>query len=168
MEGLGSFSSIRTVGGNWIDIIDPKPETITIEDIAHALSMMPRFGGHLKTFYSVAQHCFHCSHKVAPGHELAALLHDASEFVMMDMPRPVKNQLPQYKDLENNLMGVIAQKFGIQFPFHPEIKKADDIMLHKEWDHFVMDKITDKNFIPMSQQVAKNYFLIRFHELTRK
>lgn len=165
MQELESVSAIRTLSGKWVDILNLDPESICIEDIAHALSMMPRFGGHLNHFYSVAQHSYHCSYKVTTGHELAALLHDASEFVMMDMPRPIKNQLLNYKELENNLMAVIAKKYGFQFPFDEQIKRADDIMLYKEWNHFIVGQITDKNFIPMSQPVAKTFFLRRFNEL---
>lgn len=163
---LNTKSSIRTVSGLYVDILDLKPEQININDIAHALSFMPRFGGHLPHFYSVAQHCYHASQKVSKGHELAALLHDAPEYVLMDMPRPIKNHLTNYKDLEHDLMTVIAQVFGCQYPFHPDIKKADDEMLHKEWETFVEGSHEGWTIIPMSPPVAKGFFLERFHALT--
>ena len=163
---LNTTSSIRTVSGLYVDVLNPQPDMFNIYDIAHSLSFQPRFGGHLPHFYSVAQHSWYASRKAAKGHELAALMHDASEFVMMDMPRPIKNHLTNYKELENNLMKVIAEKFNFQFPFHDEIKKVDDIMLHKEWEIMVEKSQDDPYFIPMSQPVAKSFFLKRFHELT--
>lgn len=163
---LNTISSIRTLSGQYVDILNPDPATIDIDDIAHALSFQPRFGGHLKNFYSVAQHSYQASFKVIPEQKLAALMHDASEYILLDMPRPIKNQLTNYKELENKLMEIIAAKFGFQFPFHAEIKKADDIMLVKEWSQFVEMETISPLLIPMSQPVAKDFFLMRFHELT--
>jgi hypothetical protein len=71
---------IRTNSGLYINVFEPTPDMISIEDIAHALSFMPRFGGHLDKFYSVAQHSVYCSFMVESIEDKkAALLHDASE-----------------------------------------------------------------------------------------
>src|SRR5687767_8990512 len=79
-ENLFIPKSIRVFSGAIVNVFDPDPATITIEDIAHALSMDCRFGGHLKKFYSVAEHSIHCSMQAhnAPD-QLAMLMHDASE-----------------------------------------------------------------------------------------
>src|SRR5690606_26745918 len=109
MENLYEANCIRTFTGQYINVFDPKPDLIRIEDIAHALSQMPRFGGHLPVFYSVAQHSLACAHKVSSRNALAALLHDASEAYLMDIPKPIKNNLHNYKETEHALMEVIAQ-----------------------------------------------------------
>lgn len=128
---------IRTFTGKYIDVFNPDPEMICIEDIAHALAQTPRFGGHLKHFYSVAHHSMHCSELVR-NDKLAALLHDASEAYLTDMPRPIKSQMPQYKEIENNLMVVISEKFGFAYPLSGEVKAADEQALKYEWQEFML------------------------------
>jgi 5'-deoxynucleotidase YfbR-like HD superfamily hydrolase len=103
-----------------------------IEDIAHALSMIPRWGGHYHWFLSVAEHSRSVAY-VTKGDKLEALLHDASEAYLMDLPRPIKQNMPEYKAIEDGVMKVIAEKFGIGFPFSEETKLADKAMLESEW-----------------------------------
>ena len=96
--------------------LDPDPNLIKIEDIAHALSMMCRANGHFKTFYSVGQHSINCMKEAeARGYskrvQLAALIHDASEAYLSDITRPVKRQLPAYMDAEKVLQGLIYDKY---------------------------------------------------------
>lgn len=157
--------TIRTFTGIQFDVANPKPEMMDHNDIAHSLSFIPRFGGHLPVFYSVAQHCYATSYKVPSEHALAGLMHDAPEYIMLDMPAPIKRLLSNYKDLENGITRVMADKYGFTFPFHPAIKKADIIMLEAEYNAMVVGPLT-KYLIPMSQPVAKQMFLDRFHELT--
>jgi hypothetical protein len=59
-ENLNAVRSIRTISGLYVNVFEPDPKTLIIEDIAHALSNQPRFGGHLPKFYSVAQHSLLC------------------------------------------------------------------------------------------------------------
>ena len=70
--------------------LDPNPADIDIKDIAHALSNCCRFAGHIKSFYSVAQHSVIVSELCEPENALAGLLHDASEAYLSDIARPVK------------------------------------------------------------------------------
>lgn len=108
---------INTVSGKQVDIEDPRPESIDIEDIAHALSFICRGCGNTRIFFPVARHCVWCAKEAsAQGLSntvvLACLLHDASEAYMMDLPKPIKdNLLPQYRSYENNLLDRIYQKF---------------------------------------------------------
>lgn len=162
---LHDGETIRTLSGIHFNIARPTATMMDINDIAHSLSFQMRFGGHLPVFYSVAQHCYHTSFKVPDEHKLAALMHDASEFIMLDMPRPIKRQLTNYKEFEDRITAVMAAKYSFQFPFDPCIKKADIIMLETEYTNLVEGPM-NKLFIPMSQPVAKQYFLNRFHELT--
>lgn len=139
-ENLHTPNSIRTFSGVYVNVFEPTEDMIIIEDIAHALSHQCRFGGHLPEFYSVAQHSYSCSMMVPDEHKLAALLHDASEAYLLDIPRPIKAGLTNYKEIEDRLMRVIANKFGFQYPLHPEVKKADEVMLVKEWHHIMLQE----------------------------
>lgn len=106
----------------------------SIADIAHALSNQCRFSGHTGTFYSVAEHSVLCSYLVPVEYALEALLHDASEAYLVDLPKPLKYLLPDYCAIEDQVMRAIANVFTIQYPFHEEIKRADIAMLYAERD----------------------------------
>lgn len=94
--------------------MDPKPEMFDIEDIAHALSNICRFSGHCRSFYSVAEHSIYVSRN--SDNRLAGLLHDASEAYLIDVPRPVKPYINNYKDIESKIMAAVAEKFGFVWP----------------------------------------------------
>lgn len=78
MENLYTPGCLRTYSGVYIKVSDPKVEDFNIEDIAHALSQIPRFGGHMPEFYSVADHCVKCAIMAeAKGYNVfEALMHD--------------------------------------------------------------------------------------------
>lgn len=167
LDGLYTGDTIRTFKGHYLNVFDPKPESIDIEDIAHALSHVCRFAGHTRIFYSVAQHSIEVMKMCSRENRLAGLLHDASEAYMCDLPRPIKRNLPEYKNIEENLMGVIAQKFGLEYPFHPEIKKADEYQLHIEYC-FLMNTEASKNQKRLDYMTfldAKKLFLELFETL---
>lgn len=161
---------IVTFTGKLFNCFAPTNHDICIEDIAHALSNQCRFGGHLPKFFSVAQHSILVSTIVAPEHRLAALLHDASEAYLIDVPRPVKLHLSNYKDIEDAIMLEIARKFGFKWPLHEEVKKADEIMLQREWDEIMMGKIPidPENQTPCwTPGQSKRHFLERFKLLCK-
>jgi uncharacterized protein len=162
MEGENLFTPdcIRTVSGIYVNVFEPTAEMICIEDIAHALSMQCRFGGHLPFFYSVAQHSLFCCDQVDDEHKLAALLHDASEAYLLDIPRPIKNRLANYKEIENGLMYEIANKFGFQWPLHEKVKEVDELALQMEWDEIML--LGDGDPTCMDSQTAKDSFLNQF------
>lgn len=129
--------------------LDARVEDIHIKDIAHSLSMLCRFAGHSRHFYSVAQHSILVSEFVESeliSREytnkeetrlvtLAALLHDASEAYVVDLPTPIKRFMPDYQAAENALHKVIAQRFGfadLSQKHHDIIKEADEVLLSTE------------------------------------
>jgi len=132
---MGNY--ITTYTGNHFEPTDPDPEMIRIEDIAHALSLICRGNGHVKTFWSVAQHCINCANEArARGLSdrmiLACLLHDASECYMSDIPRPFKKELPEYRAQEERLLDMIWEKFlgSVLTPEEQkQLKEIDDVML---------------------------------------
>ena len=156
---------IRTFSGVWFDCFNPKIEMISIIDIAHSLSQQCRFGGHLSKFYSVGEHSIRCSNLAKPEYKLQALLHDASEAYLLDIPRPIKKKLDNYKQIEDVLMKLIAQKFGFDYPLSPEVKEIDEIMLQTEWNSLMIKSID--SFKPLSMSAAKKQFLKTFYELTK-
>ena len=107
---------ITTYTGNHFKPTNPYPELIRIEDIAHALSLICRGNGHVKTFWSVGEHCICCAKEAAARGlsdrmVLACLLHDASECYMSDVPSPFKKELPEYQIWEEQLLCMIYKKF---------------------------------------------------------
>jgi uncharacterized protein len=95
---------LQTVSGRWVNPFDPDPGQLDAGDIARALANQCRFGGHSRVFYSVAQHCVIVSHVVEErGGDIedafAALMHDAGEAYLGDMPHPLKHW-PELEDVE--------------------------------------------------------------------
>lgn len=163
-ENLYTPNCIRTFTGKYVNVFDIDPELICIEDIAHGLSMQCRFGGHTSVFYSVAEHCINVSLMCAYGHELAGLLHDASEAYLLDIPRPIKQNLPKYYEAEDNLMRVISKKFGFEYPLSKEVKQCDEIALKYEWENIVLKTPNNPSKAVLSPQDAKETFLNFFYD----
>ncbi len=130
--------------GNWMQTYtgrmffptDPRPEEVTAEDIAHALSLVCRFGGHVDRFYSVAEHCWLMSFAVPPEHALWALLHDAAEAYVGDMVRPLKQQMPDYCFAEGRVLTAIMERFGMDYfertRMPDSVREADNRILLTE------------------------------------
>lgn len=152
--------SIRTYTGKVFDLKILDPNSICIEDIAHGLSHTPRFGGHLKQFVTVAQHSVDVCYNVSPENRLAGLLHDASEAYIGDMPAPFKKLMPDYKRLESNLMKVIAEKFGFEYPLNFDVKHCDHSFLSIEWEAHVNNRLHREVWSP---EWAELKFLEAYH-----
>ena len=108
------MSYITTYGGIHFDPLAPRPEQILAEDIAHALSLICRGNGHVRRFYSVAQHSLACSYEAevrgfSARVQLACLLHDAAEAYLSDVTRPMKALMPQLRAAEERLLDVIGR-----------------------------------------------------------
>ena len=120
--------------------LEMKPENARLEDIAHALSLLCRGGGHLKYFYSVGQHCINCAREAdARGWDkrivLACLLHDASEAYISDIIRPVKKYLTNYMEIEDGILKVIFKHFELGEVTPEEwaqVRQIDDEILAHE------------------------------------
>ena len=132
---------ITTISGVHFTIMDPKPEDIRIEDIAHALSLMTRANGHLPQFYSVAQHCIACYYEAQTRNYdqrvvLACLLHDASEAYLSDLTRPVKKNMTIYQQVEKQIQDMIYIKYlGAGLSKHEAelVSSVDDAELYYEF-----------------------------------
>ncbi len=125
---------ILTSTGRRVDFADPHPDTIDIIDIANGLSKQCRFSGQCRAHYSVAQHSVLVSAIVPPQAAMAALLHDAAEAYMHDIPSPLKQMLPEYQVIERRMLGAIHAHFGVR-PTEADqaaIAHADLVMLATE------------------------------------
>jgi len=141
---------IQTYTGRRFRPFDPRPEDVCIEDIAHALALKCRFGGHCTAFYSVAQHSVLVSNAAATRGlradvQLDGLLHDAAEAYLPDVPRPVKPHIVGFEIVEHRIEMAVATAFGLMTPWHPAVKQLDTAILrdearqlmdgdHSDWD----------------------------------
>lgn len=143
LDVVTSFDPARL--GDWLQTftgkkfypLDPRPEDINLDDIAHALSNICRYGGHASTFYSVAQHSCLLADHFAGNNILAAkaLLHDAAEAYLGDIVRPLKYSkgvrelfLPAFDKLER----MIFEKYGLSPELPEKIKQADSLIIWNE------------------------------------
>lgn len=129
---------IQTYTGARFYPLEPDAGLIRIEDIAHSLSMQCRYTGHTSRFYSVAEHSLILAKEFHTGwhYRLVALLHDAAEAYLSDIPRPLK-RLPEfafYREAEDRLQEMIFDKF-CKFRWQDTItgiKKSDTLLLAQE------------------------------------
>lgn len=129
---------METASGVKFQFMNPKAHQIVLEDVALALSRTCRYGGHSKRFYSVAEHTILMSDWVlkqpwgTPLDALTALHHDDAEAYIGDLPRPCKQNIPQFKAVEEGIDEVVAERFQTQYPFPGWLKTADTAILLDE------------------------------------
>lgn len=159
----------------------PVAEQIDIEDIAHALAMICRFGGHSKRFYSVAEHSIYVSQHCHPDDALAGLLHDAAEAYVGDLIRPIKRQpeFQKYRLAEDRILELILEREGLPSRLPESVKHADNAVLAAERDHpqIVGGPVAPWEELPPPAPVefglydpfwAKQHFLARYSVLKGK
>ena len=120
---------IETYLGKKFHFLDPDPDDIDMEDIAHSLSMQCRYTGHSKYFYSIAEHSMIVADLCDEENALWGLLHDASEAYLTDLASPIKQFLPEYKKMEKVLMDAIATKFGLELTMPEDVHICDRMAL---------------------------------------
>ncbi len=131
---------IETYTGIKFNPFCPKPEDINTQDIAHGLSNICRFNGQCKFFFSVAQHSINAMASAkrrgySKRIQLLCLFHDAAEAYISDVPSPVKQHIPQFRQIEDTVMSVIYEFLNIEPPNATEqqiIKEIDGGMLVTE------------------------------------
>ncbi len=124
----------RMLSGRLLDLLDPTPMDIEVEDIAHGLAFVARWNGQTvgDYAYSVAEHSLLVEKiyalqnpKAPPKWRLAALLHDAPEYVIGDMISPVKAAVgPSYSELDEKLATAIHIRFGLPAALPKTVKAA--------------------------------------------
>jgi len=124
----------RMLSGRRLDLLDPTPMDIEIEDIAHGLAFVARWNGQTRGDwpYSVAEHSLlvvDIFARMSPGQparwHLAALLHDAPEYVIGDMISPVKSSVgPAYGEMDLRLTAAVHLRFGLPAVLPVTVRKA--------------------------------------------
>jgi len=162
-----------------IDGLEIDPTKISAEDIAYALSVQPRFGGHCHPVMSVAEHCWRVSYEVERENALLGLMHDDAEYLCIDLPTPIKALVPDYKTIERIVHEAIAEKFGFIEYRLDDVTRADRVLFCTEirdlmggtdgWN--VRSPVLEplpRRIIPMPRKLARIMFLRRLDELTAK
>lgn len=140
---------IITQSGKHVDFANIREEDVTFSDIVTGLANACRFAGQCGLFYSVAEHSVLVSKAVewrTGDTELAksALLHDAQEAYMGDLPTPLKNLCPGFKIIEQKFERAIEKRFNLARGFRDAaIKQADLLLYYVESRHFFGDKVSD-------------------------
>src|SRR5438128_5709421 len=104
---------MQTYTGRRFYPLAPAIEDVDLRDIAHSLAHQCRYAGHVDRFYSVAEHCVLLSRAVPAEYALDALLHDAAEAYVVDVPRPLKRNLAGYAEIEDRALSTILQALGV-------------------------------------------------------
>ena len=125
-------AKLRLFSGVLFDVLDPDPALICIKDIAHSLSLQCRFNGHCLRYYSVAEHSVRVATLVPFSLFRTALLHDATEAYLSDLPTPIKDCMALYMKAEERLQAVIAARFNLVHPIPQEVCWADKATLRHE------------------------------------
>lgn len=191
---VATGSKIQIASGEYWDFENPQisSSNIDIETIAHSLSNICRFTGHVRKFYSVAQHSVLCSLVNPSDNGFAKLMHDIADSKIGDVSSPLKRMLPDYQRIETNNEVVMLRRFdlptiwisdstnAIEIPnLPPCVKQVDKILLvtekrdlmpsHKldaeEWAWAKGCKPLPFKIRPWCHRKAKHAFLMRFYEL---
>jgi 5'-deoxynucleotidase YfbR-like HD superfamily hydrolase len=181
------------LSGRRLDLLDPSPLDIEIEDIAHGLARVARWNGQTRghSAFSVAQHCLlverfvrELKPKCTPALRLTALLHDAAEYVIGDLISPFKTAIGlDYKEFENRLCRAIHVRFGLPADVAAAdsalIKRADRISAYFEAiqlagfssseaeEFFGLPKgVTPPRLVPMNAEEAESAYVERFRRVS--
>jgi len=184
--GTMSNAWIQTYTGRKFSPLSPHADDVCIEDIAHALALKCRYGGHCKEFFSVAQHSVMVSRMVPGSDALWGLLHAAGEAYLPDVARPIKDfflvhcgaSLIEFGLAEKAILIAVANKFDLTYAMPSTITAADLCALERERRQFMpnppepwlTEKWWDGDTTPIecwSWQEAERRFLDRWMELTK-
>lgn len=180
---------MHTRNGNTFDPVEVKISKIDINDIAHSLANMSRYAGHTRHFYSVAEHsilAYSIAHKLCPDDldvQWAALLHDATEAYVVDLPTPIKILLPKFNEIESKVEDLIAAEFNIDWSNSVKnmVKRIDVEALATEVPELFDDvgvwaaiagkdrhlELLDPKF-PLKSGEAKHLFIQVYNQLKRR
>lgn len=175
---------VPTYTGRGVNPRDPKPETFSIIDIAHHLSNQCRYGGATSQHYSTAQHCCALAdyvqkeRKGTPLDCLQILMHDSAEAYLVDIPRPVKQFMPEYRLWDHRLTMVIREWLGLGgVPIPDWQDEVDSRIIGDEKAQLMSDSVVDWDLTgkplgikiePWGPRFAEQQFLARYATFSSK
>jgi uncharacterized protein len=177
---------IQTWSGRRVNPLAAAPADLDIGDIATSLANQCRFGGHCQEFYSVAQHSCLAADLVLerepnPTSGLWALLHDASEAYLGDLPHPLKHgsELGRlYREAEDELQKTVCERFGLPPEPPASMREIDRALLAAErrvlmvdaweWPELAETSVVVVEIDPWLPERAFREFMTRYEELERR
>lgn len=120
-------TSFCTYSGSFIDFEAPQIDDLVFYDLALGISRIPRFAGQAKRNYTVAHHSLLVSLLCPNEFKVEGLIHDLSEGILGDIVKPLKDLLPDYRDIEKRWELAILYKYANRPALPPEVKKADEL-----------------------------------------
>lgn len=170
---------ITTITGRPFYLLYPFESVIDIEDIAYSLARQCRFNGHVREYFSVAQHCVLVSDHVPEGLEMSGLLHDAAEAYTGDISQPLKSLLDGgFSAIEDRIEAAVAKQFDQPWPRDLRVKiqdlrsyeteRRDVCALNGEYSQVTAYDPWPEKIRSWSPEYAEQEFLDRFVELGGK
>ena len=167
------MSYITTYTGKHFDPTNPDMDQVDIRDIAHALSLICRGNGQVKSFFSVGQHCINTAKEaIARGYSnrviLACLLHDAGESYLSDVPRPLKPSMPEYVRTEEHLLDLIYEKYlGSKLNEEEQkmVKSIDNALLYYDLKE-LLNEISESSSPEL--HIELNYEFVPFAQIEQE
>lgn len=167
---------MATYTGGWIYPLNPNPDHVNIEDIAHHLSNQCRFTGAVRKFYSTGQHSILASYIVPPDDAMWALVHDSPEAYLSDIARPIKHNKDfvefgeYYRKCERRLMDAICEHFGLPLEEPESVEIADKMLLRAEQRDLMPNDPSDgpiyePEIVPWEPEFTEKMFLSRYAHL---
>ena len=176
MLGANNVIPFRILNNKIINLEHIKEEDISIEHIAHALSMQCRYNGQIEEFYSVAQHSMLVAdvlYSMTDNKQVAlcGLLHDAAEAYIGDIVAPLKNRLPFVKEIEGKIISRILNKYNIKHVYIKNkelIDRIDHCLYELEVGYFFDGKHSICGDVPeKSHEVIRTVFMVNFYWYTK-
>lgn len=174
---MSNYITTFSGGKFYFDVsVEDMAAQIWIEDIAHHMSLLCRYTGAARRFYSVAEHSLLLSTQVPLELALCGLLHDATEAYCNDLAKPLKRMLPDYNALEDRVWQAVALRYGLPVVMPEFVKLADMAMLKYEVPRLMPRGTLEELDLPgqpanlfglpfWPPETAEKIFLRRYHEL---
>jgi len=169
---------IGTYSGTMFYPLDPSPDELQMEDIAHGLSQTCRYAGQSQWFYSVARHSLYVCNELAdeygPRVQLYGLFHDAAEAYITDVPRPIKGEIEGYDQIEEGILSTVWEWLGVDTPSTSEwqaVKEADIRLFQYEADTLLTEfepptvPSLEYDLEPVDQRAIRTQFIENATEL---
>lgn len=169
---------IQTFTGRMFHVTNPDPFEFNILDIATALSNQCRFNGHVREFYSVAQHCVEVSRLCRADYQLEGLVHDAAEAYIGDVVTPLKHavEMGGYLSIERRVEKALVDFIGVpvRWPWPPEVVYWDRVLLMTEHRDLQVESPApwgieaeplERVLVPMTPREARTAYLRTYAEL---